>query len=85
MPIEFFYIVLLIQNSSYLTISGKKKYHSAQSLGFKELRDTVKGQRGKVAISRAQHQDPRSQWTIGCIRNSKAKLQSMPLSPVTVP
>lgn len=50
MPIEFFYIVFLIQNSSYLTISRKKKYHSAQSFGFKELRDTVKGQRRNVAL-----------------------------------
>lgn len=50
MSIEFFYIVLLVQNSSYLTISGKKKYYSAQPFGFKELRDTVKGLRGNVAI-----------------------------------
>jgi len=48
MSIEFFYIVLLVQNSSYLTISGKKNYHSAQAFGFKELRDAIKGLRRSV-------------------------------------
>lgn len=36
MSIEFFYIVLLVQNSSYLTISGKKKQDSLEHLNSQE-------------------------------------------------